>query len=148
MAALTFKQAVPSDAQELAMLRIAAMRDSLERIGRFDPVRARDRFLSGFDPALTMHIEADGIRIGFFVVKPYPGGLLLDHLYIHPDHQGLGVGEAVLRHVFAQADQLGCEVRVGALRGSDSNRFYLRHGFVQVEESEFDIYYLRSAGDR
>lgn len=29
------------------------MRESLERIGRFDPPRARERFLSGFVPELT-----------------------------------------------------------------------------------------------
>jgi len=34
---------------------------------------------------------------------------------------------------------------VGALRGSDSNRFYRRHGFVQTAESEWDIDYLRPA---
>ena len=34
---------------------------------------------------------------------------------------------------------------MGALRGSDSNRFYQRHGFVQIEESEWDIEYLRPA---
>jgi len=34
-----------SDAEDLVQLRILAMRESLERIGRFDPQRARDRFL-------------------------------------------------------------------------------------------------------
>ncbi|RQT13111.1 hypothetical protein [Burkholderia contaminans] len=34
----------------------------------------------------------------------------------------------------------------GALRGSDSNRFYARHGFVQADEAEWDIYYMRAPG--
>ncbi len=143
--ALTFVAAVAQDAEALVQLRIAAMRESLERVGRFDPVRARDRFLSGFVPAATHLIERDGQRVGFFVVQQQADLLLLDHLYIHPDYQGQGIGAAVLAHVFAQADGLGLPVRVGALRESDSNRFYARHGFQLVETGEFDNYYLRPA---
>ncbi len=119
------------------------MRESLERIGRFDPVRARERFLSAFSPEHTRHIEFNGERIGFVVVKPHSQGLLLDHLYVHPFYQNKGVGTAVLAQVFAEADAAGLQVRVGALRGSESNRFYARHGFVQVEQGEFDNYYVR-----
>ena len=36
-------------------------------------------------------------------------------------------------------------VRVGALKESDSNRFYLRHGFVFERAGEFDNYYVRPA---
>ena len=38
--------------------------------------------------------------------------------------------------------------QMGALRGSDSNRFYRRHGFEPVAESEWDIDYLRPAPGR
>jgi len=140
---LDFPQAMQADAESLVALRIAAMRESLERLGRFDPQRARDRFLSGFSPEHTRHIEHDGQRMGFFVLKPEGDALLLDHLYIHPDHQGLGIGARVLAHVFAEADRQARLLRVGALKGSDSNRFYRRHGFRLVEESEFDNHYER-----
>ena len=56
-----------------------------------------------------------------------------------------GLGGRTLRRLLAQADAQGLPLRVGALRGSDSNRFYQRHGFVQIEESEWDIEYLRPA---
>ncbi len=134
------------DLEALVALRIAAMRASLERIGRFDPVRSRERFVAGFTPEETRHIEFGGERVGFVVVKVCNEGLLLDHLYIHPDFQGRGFGAAVLQQVFARADDAALPVRVGALRGSDSNRFYQRHGFVLVDESEWDIYYMRDAG--
>lgn len=133
------------DFDALVALRIAAMRDSLTRLGRFDPVRARERFRDGFDAARTRHIEWGDRRVGFVVTRPEPehGWLKLDHLYIDPAWQGRRIGAAVLADVFAQADRLGLPVRVGALRGSDSNRFYRRHGFELVEEGEFDLYYLR-----
>ncbi|WP_140636112.1 GNAT family N-acetyltransferase [Methylibium rhizosphaerae] len=140
---ITFCAASASDGHALAELRVESMRESLERIGRFDPVRARERFLSAFSPEHTRHIEFNGERIGFVVVKPHSQGLLLDHLYVHPFYQNKGVGTAVLAQVFAEADAAGLQVRVGALRGSESNRFYARHGFVQVEQGEFDNYYVR-----
>jgi GNAT superfamily N-acetyltransferase len=134
-----------SDAEALVTLRIEAMRESLERIGRFDPERARQRFLAGFSPEYTRRIQANGELVGFFVVKPHEDGLLLDHLYVHPHHQGKGIGAAALLCVLHEAEAKGCSVRVGALRGSPSNHFYARHGFVLVEESEFDNYYVRHA---
>ncbi len=112
------------------------MRESLERIGRFDPSRARERFLAGFSPEDTRHVLLDGGRVGFFVLKPSDqAGLLLDHLYVHPRHQGKGVGAGVLAQVFMEAEALGAQVRVGALRESDSNRFYAPHGFALVERA-------------
>jgi ribosomal protein S18 acetylase RimI-like enzyme len=140
---INFSQAIETDAEALVRLRIDAMRDSLESIGRFDPARARERFLSTFEPQYTRHIDADGERVGFVVVKPIDNALQLDHLYIHPQHQGRGIGSAVLKQVFAEAYAGAQAIRVGALRGSASNRFYQRHGFEQVSESEWDIYYLR-----
>jgi len=137
--------AAADDVEALVALRIAAMRESLERIGRFDPVRARERFAAGFAPVNTRHIEADGERVGFVVVKPVGAELLLDHLYIRPGAQGRGIGAAVLARVFAEADAQALPLGVGALRESDSNRFYTRHGFTLVEQGEFDNHYLRAS---
>jgi GNAT superfamily N-acetyltransferase len=124
-----------ADFDELAALRIDAMRDSLERIGRFDPQRARERFRNGFSPDHTRHIVVDGKRAGFMAIKSQDDHLLLDHLYLRPEYQGRGIGAAVLQIVFAEADAAGLPVRVGALRDSDSNRFYARHGFEKTHES-------------
>ena len=140
---LTFLSTTQSDADILVAIRIAAMRESLERAGRFDPQRARDRFLTSFDPALCRFIEADGARVGFVSVRPQQDHWLLDHLYIVPEHQGKGIGAAVLRQIFADADSHRISIRVGTLRGSESNRFYQRHGFRQTDEAEWDIYYVR-----
>lgn len=140
---LGFEPARVDDADALVAIRIAAMRDSLERLGRFDPARARARFLDGFDPVHTRHVVVDGERVGFVVVKPDGDDLLLDHLYVLPAHQGRGVGAAVLADVLAHADARHARVRLGALRASDANRFYARHGFAVVGESEWDIHYAR-----
>jgi ribosomal protein S18 acetylase RimI-like enzyme len=140
---VTLSPAALADAEDLVALRVEAMRESLERIGRFDPQRARARFLDAFSVEHTRHIEFESRRVGFVVVKPRPDCLLLDHLYIHPADQGRGIGTAVLLQIFAEAQALRLAVRVGALRGSDANRFYRRHGFRLVEQGEWDNHYLR-----
>lgn len=140
-----FAPVAAEDFESLAALRILAMRDSLERIGRFDPDRARARLLDGFDPAHTRIILAQGRRVGFVVVRREAGDLLLEHLYILPDRQGRGIGSAVMRSILAEADAEGLPVRVGALRGSEANAFYRRHGFEPAGESEWDLYYRRPA---
>lgn len=138
------------DAESLVAIRITAMRESLEQVGRFDPERARQRFLSNFQPEYTRYIEVDKNKIGFVVVKPYEledanKALLLDHLYIHPDYQAQGIGAIVLQEIFQEADAQQLAVQVGALRESASNRFYMRHGFEFAQQDEFDNYYIRPA---
>lgn len=132
-----------SDFESLVAIRIEAMRESLERIGRFDPTRARERFRAGFSATHTRHIVVAAERVGFVVLKRQGDELLLDHLYVKPVAQGQGIGAAVLAQVFAEADAQALPIRVGALRESASNRFYVRHGFQLIERGEFDNYYIR-----
>jgi len=116
------------------------MRPSLEHLGRFDPTRARLRLVEGFDPSITKSIDLDGQRVGFYVLQQSPDGASLDHLYILPSSQGSGIGSQVMQDLISLVNG---PIKVGALKGSDSNRFYLRHGFEKVDETEWDMYYVR-----
>lgn len=122
------------------------MRESLERVGRFDPARARERFAKSFVPAFCRKIVHQGQIIGFFTLAINEKALVLEHLYILPASQSQGIGAHVLSIVFREARVLGLPVRVGALRGSRSNTFYVRNGFCLVEQTEFDNYYSKSQG--
>lgn len=138
-----FESAYPEHLDELVSIRIAAMRDSLIKIGRFDPDHARERLLAGFNPDYTRFVILAGLRVGFVVVKPQACGLKLDHLYIAPEYQRRGLGGGVLKCIFATADQMSLPISVTALRGSASNVFYQRHGFKYTDETEWDINYIR-----
>lgn len=143
---IVFAIVTKQDFESLVALRIAAMRESLERVGRFDPIRARERLKNGFKAEYARHILADGVHAGFFVVKPTDQMLLLEHLYIHPDYQGRGIGAIVMQSIIKQADALGLPIMVKALRESRSNGFYRHHGFVEIEQDEWDISYRRPTG--
>ena len=142
---LTFAPVTAADFESLAELRVAAMRASLEHLGRFDPMRARERLRNLFYPEHTHRVLCDGVPVGFYTFRSVPEGLRLEHLYIHPDFQSRGIGGCVLTELLAVADEKKLPVFVGALRDSASNRFYLRHGFEKVTESEWDIAYRRAS---
>jgi GNAT superfamily N-acetyltransferase len=135
------------DFEPMVAIRIEAMRPSLERLGRFDPERARQRLRAGFEPAFMHHVvDEGGERVGFFTLKPEGEGVLrLDHLYLRPHVQGRGVGAGVLAWVIEQARTRGAALRVTALAQSEANRFYARHGFVREAEDELEVHYRRSA---
>jgi len=142
---LSLTAVAASDFDEMAAIRIEALRESLERLERFDPVRARDRLASGFAPEYMRHIVRNDERVGYITLRPglgqVPRTLQLDHLYIRPSYQSQGVGAWALDWAKAQATLQDCDITLSALKHSAANRFYLRHGFVQVGESEFDLDY-------
>ena len=149
---LALAPADEDDFEALLALRMSVMRESLQRLGRFDPQRARERLGRAFEPAHTRHILLGGERVGFVVLLPMPQArpphLVLDHLYVAPQAQRQGVGSWVMAQVLDEADRRGLPVRVAALRMSDANRFYLHHGFELQHETEWDLHYLRlAAGD-
>jgi GNAT superfamily N-acetyltransferase len=135
------------DVDDLLALRIRVMRESLERLGRFDPQRAAQRFRTTFRSADTRRILVTGQPAGCVAFWAEPGAMRIEHFYVDAPYQRQGIGAAVLRQLFDEAPLTSqppttC-LRVGALRGSDANRFYERHGFVKVSESEWDIEYER-----
>ena len=140
---LALAAATEDDFEALFSLRMVAMRDSLQRLGRFDPQRARERLGRAFEPAHTRHILLAGESVGFVVLLPMPDHLVLDQLHIAPQAQRQGVGSWVMAQVLDEADRQGLPVRVMALRGSDANPFYRRHGFELQHETEWDLHYLR-----
>ena len=142
--ALDFEPVVEADFESLAALREAALRDSLERLGLFSQERSRERLRSNFRPEFMRHIVCDGQRVGLLTVFPEGDALKLQHLYLAPGSQGQGIGAWALAQVKAEARAQGRDVKLEALPQSDANRFYQRHGFVQVGEAEFDVFYVWS----
>ena len=147
--AFEFGPVTEADFDEFVALRIRVMRASLERLGRFDPVTAALRFRSSFQPAGTRRILVGGEAAGCVGCWPEADGdgdgeaMRIEHFYLAEKYQRLGLGGAVLRRLFDEAPSQAARFRVGALRDSDANRFYLRHGFAKVSEGEWDIAYER-----
>ncbi|MEO6279561.1 GNAT family N-acetyltransferase [Roseateles sp.] len=142
MPSVELQAVLPEDFESMLVIRIEALRESLERLGRFDPDTQRARLKILFRPEWMQHLLVDGERIGYFTVEPRAGELRLHHLYLRPDAQGQGVGAWVINQIKAR----GLPITLGALRESRANAFYRSHGFQVVAEQEFDIEYRWEPG--
>lgn len=121
-------------------LRAVVLQADLSRLGRFDPVRVRQRFLAGFVPEHTRVIVVDGQDVGLVAVRPEPDARWIEHFYLRPSHQGRGVGRSVLTHVLGSDPDDARPFRLNVLQGSAARRLYERHGFVLESEDPVDVF--------
>lgn len=142
--AWSLRQSLPSDAAWIAELRAQVMRADLERLGRWDPVRVRQRFLSGFHPAHTFVIDVGASAAGVIAVRPEAEEQWIEHFYLAPEYQGQGLGSAVLRYVMA-AQRDHRPFRLNVLQGSPARRLYERNGFVHEHEDPIDVFLVSEA---
>ncbi|YCK41193.1 N-acetyltransferase family protein [Actinomadura sp. ATCC 39365] len=137
------RTAGPDDVEAIAELRATVMRPDLERLGRFDEHRVRQRFRDSFAPGHTSVILADGAFTGCVTLRPAEDGRRLEHFYLAPAVQGRGLGTAVLRALLDRADAERATVRLVVLRGSAAQRLYERHGFTVEGEDQVDVLMIR-----
>ncbi|KUN69780.1 acetyltransferase [Streptomyces canus] len=139
----TLRAATPADVEVIVELRAVVMRPDLERLGRFDEHRVRQRFRDTFVERHMSIIMAEGRFAGCAALRPAEDGHWLEHFFIAPDLQGLGLGSAVLRSLLARTDADGEPVRLNVLQGSAARRLYERHGFVVESEDAVDVFMVR-----
>jgi GNAT superfamily N-acetyltransferase len=138
----SLRAAVDSDAQWIAELRACVPRPDLERLGRFDPDRVRQRFLSAFDPVVTQVVLVRGQEAGSIAVRPDEGALWIEHFYLKADCQGRGIGSLVLQWEL-DASKGELPFRLNVLRGSRAQALYERHGFVVESRDAVDVFMVR-----
>jgi GNAT superfamily N-acetyltransferase len=127
------------DAPWMAELRALVMRDDLERLGRYDSVRVRRRFLDAFEPARTRVIVVRGTDVGLIAVRFAEDCRWIEHFYLRTDHQGRGIGSAVLGYVLGEHADDERPFRLNVLRGSRAQALYEAHGFLVDDEDPIDV---------
>jgi GNAT superfamily N-acetyltransferase len=134
-----------ADVEAVAELRAVVLQADLERLGRYDEQRVRQRLRDGFAPAHTWVIEVDGVFAGCVSLRPAGDAHWLEHFYLAPHLQGGGIGAAVLRGLLEQCDRVGTLVRLNVLQGSPDRRLYERHGFTPGIEDPVDVFMVRES---
>jgi len=143
MASWEIRPASAADVEPVAELRAVVLRADLERLGRYDERRVRQRLRDGFTPAHTWVIEVGGAFAGCVSLRPARDARWLEHFYLAPHLHGGGIGAAVLRGLLEQCDRDGALVRLNVLRGSPARRLYERHGFTLETEDAVDVFMVR-----
>ncbi len=78
------RSAQPEDVEAVAELRATVMRPDLERLGRFDEHRVRQRLRDSFSLQYSWIVEVDGAFAGCVTLRPADRGLWLEHFYLSP----------------------------------------------------------------
>ncbi|MFF4894673.1 GNAT family N-acetyltransferase [Micromonospora chersina] len=143
MADWKLRPASMADVEAVAELRAVVLRVDLERLGRYDEHRVRQRLRDGFRPASTWVIDVGGVFGGCVSLRPAEDAHWLEHFYLAPHLQGGGIGAAVLRALLESCDRDGTLVRLNVLRGSPARRLYERHGFTVEHEDPVDVFMVR-----
>ncbi|MDP1874372.1 GNAT family N-acetyltransferase [Phenylobacterium sp.] len=144
--AFAFSPAKAEDLPALTELRLAVMAESFNRIGRFNPERARAWFADTYRPETTRLLHVGGEMAGCVAFHEVEAGVLkLEHFYLAPRWQGRGLGTAILDSLLAEADAAGARVILTVLRQSDAQRLYDRRGFVVTGHDDLDVYMARPA---
>ncbi|WP_370413312.1 N-acetyltransferase family protein [Streptomyces fradiae] len=139
------RPATAADVEPVAELKAVVMRPDLERLGRYDTHRVRQRLRDEFRPAYTTVIEVAGAFAGCVSFAPYKAGpgYYIEHFYLAPETQGRGLGTTILRTLLARADAEGVPVRLVVIRGSAARRLYEREGFTVESEDPIDVLMVR-----
>ena len=140
-------EAKTEDLDQLVKIRIAAMRESLEKIGRFDATRARARLTQDFQTKYTTCLIYKTNIIGFIISKQENEEIVINHLYVLPQFQNRGIGKFVLDKIIEQGKNERRNIKLMALKESRANNFYLNNGFKYLNSIEYDNVYVKEWGE-
>ncbi len=136
---VTLRPSVAEDIDWLVELRAEVLRADLERLGRYDEQRVRDRMRAAFRPEWTRIIVNGSDDLGSISTRPGRLG---------------SVDRALLPHRYATRSRprkarcyAPCSRNRGpgrhdwnVLQGSPARRLYERNGFVADTEDDVDIF--------
>jgi ribosomal protein S18 acetylase RimI-like enzyme len=133
----TLRPATDADYDYLYQLHVASLRAAVEATWGWDDAFQEEHFRSHWETANRQIIVVDGVDIGTITLKISPIECFLALIEIHPDHQGQGIGSAVISDILADAHSRGLPVSLHVLKASPrAKRLYERFGFQVVEERE------------
>lgn len=131
---LAIRRATAADAAAIRDLTRLAYAKWVPLIGREPLPMAAD-----YDRAVAEHLidmaEQDGKLVALVEMIAHDDHLLIENLAVHPDAQGQGLGERMLRHAEATARELGfLEVRLYTNEKFAANiAFYAKRGYEITE---------------
>jgi len=130
--------AVDHDQRWLDQLRRSVYRDLfVATFGSWDEARHVRHTSECWSAGHISIIEVEGERVGMVQLFEEAGCVEIGELQIQPSHQGRGIGGRVLSDIVKQAHKRGKSVALSvALKNDDAYRFYQRHGFRQVAETD------------
>ena len=127
------RQALPEDADALAQILRAAMRDAMPWLPELHtPDEDRWFIRETVLPEKEVWVaERDGVVTGFTALGTRGGVEFMEHIYVAPEHQRRGIGSELMVHA-KERRPAGFRLWVFQ-RNAGARDFYERHGLRLVE---------------
>jgi ribosomal protein S18 acetylase RimI-like enzyme len=117
-------------AMEFAALGLPA--DALERLLAMQHEAQERAYRSTYPHARADVVLVEGARVGRIVVDRGGATVHLVDIAIHPDHQGRGIGTALLSALIEESLRSGRSMTLTVLRTSRALALYRRLGFTET----------------
>ena len=134
MSAIPIRPAEPADAPRLREIALAAYAKYVDRIG-LEPGPMGADYEEAIESGEVWVAMPDDVVAGYAVTR-HPGdeGVLLENLAVAPDHQGRGIGRALIAHVETRAMARGATyVELFTHEAMTENRrLYARLGYEET----------------
>ncbi len=145
------RPAAEADAPALGSIAIAAYQGHVQRIGR-QPAPMTADYLAAARRGQAWIATEDGQAVGFIILIPQSGYLLVENVAVLPAAQGRGIGARLLALAEERAHSLRLpEIRLYTNEAMTENlAYYPRHGYTETHRAQQDgfhrVYFRKRLG--
>lgn len=140
---IRLRRASADDFSFLFSLHAATLKEYIDQTWGWDESLQRARYRETFDPGDTQIITLQAEDIGMLAVEEREADIFLSLIEIDPEHQGHGIGTAIIRDLISDGIRRGKPVFLHVLKVNPAKDLYERLGFSIVEETPTH-YYMRT----
>tara|TARA_R110002124_G_scaffold279572_1_gene452197 strand:+ start:29039 stop:29509 length:471 start_codon:yes stop_codon:yes gene_type:complete len=135
----------PSEIDFAFEAKRAAMGPHIIKRWNWDEAFQRNMHARNYSEKPFFKIERAEQKLGTLSFQRLPDHLRFGEFYLFPEHQGWGVGSAILAHCLSMADDMRFPVRLEYLHWNPVGSLYRRHGFKEISRSETHCFLQREA---
>jgi RimJ/RimL family protein N-acetyltransferase len=136
-------QATEADREYVRTLRERRLRSHVEAHLHWDDAYQSKRFMREYVPEFLKLVVVDDKPVGCVAMAREQGYPTLRSFYIDEKFSNAGLGSAVLAAVLAETDAESTPTRLTLIRGSGSERLYVRFGYRKVGCDRYEDFYVR-----
>jgi len=143
---VNLRQATIADSEFAYQTKKAAFSTYVEIVWGWDEAEQRQLHQKRFADQVFQIIQVSGADVGILAVVQEPDCVKVNQLFILPEHQSRGTGEACMMRVIRDADEEGLPVRVRVLKVNPrAIAFYHRLGFRRIGDTDTHVVMERSS---
>lgn len=137
---INLRKATTEDSEFAFETKKAAFRPYVEMVWDWNEMEQRQMHERRFLDQVFQVVQLSGTDIGVLVIVPEPDCIKVNQLFILPQYQGKGIGEACMMKIIEDSKKNNLPIRLRVLKvNKRAASFYHRLGFVENGETDTHI---------